>query len=51
MTDTIRIRVIDIETTGFDVQKDGVVEIAAYDLCLPLLQILRVDSMIVNPGR
>jgi exodeoxyribonuclease X len=51
VTDTKRIRVIDIETTGFDAQKDGVVEIAAYDLCLPLLQISRVDSMVVNPGR
>lgn len=51
MSYTTRIRVIDIETTGFDTNADRVIEIGAYDLCLPGPHIHRVDSIIVNPGR
>ena len=51
MTCTTRIRVIDIETTGVDPDEDCIVEIAAYDLCLPGSHVLRHGSLIVNPGR
>jgi exodeoxyribonuclease X len=46
-----RIRIVDIESSVLDPNLDSVVEIAAYDLCLPDLHISRVGAYIVNPGR